>query len=496
MVKTAIRPVENKATYTCSISEDVLPLIRVATLKDIPELQRVASSVRLSTLQKNKKANLADTGFLVSDYTEETYADFITRVDNFLVLEIKGKIVAFCLAYSSEYIIDKKEELNAHIRDTICKKFILIKQICVSLKYKSQGYAQMLYSELFSRNKFDGDNERPFYTVIVAKPSNPRSLKFHNLMGFKKVKDYLPPDNMPRQIFCKEPVTLKINLTKAMPEQDMLASYQQLQDNNCVGLGIALYQLEPPHEKGTFFAEIRIMMKWLQPGIEKKFPKKLDASRTALDLNDKSLRVPNFAMNTTDATTTQNYAYLDKGDPKDLITCQRVVKGKFSANIDLHKFPFDTQKLGFRFRMWDSNPDDRCRYFRLLPFCDGTPWSKCRKSNISAIESAFQKPSAMVGVDPTAGTSYLKIEIVCVRRTWYYLRNVVIPLGMVSILVGSSVAVDKIDYATRAANNLALLLTAVAFMFIAREDLPKVSYMTQLDQVSIVSYLLIIIKLG
>lgn len=160
--------------------------IREAQVEDASTINDLANSVALAKLEK-EAVDISKTGFLVSGYGPETYADFIKRVDYFFVLEVGGVMRAFLLAYSSEHIIDAKEELNAHIRDTVCSEFVLIKQICTHPDCMGKGYAQALYSHVYTKILEKKESVRPIYTVIVEKPLNPRSISFHEKAGFTQV---------------------------------------------------------------------------------------------------------------------------------------------------------------------------------------------------------------------------------------------------------------------------------------------------------------------
>ena len=126
-----------------------------------------------------------------------------------------------------------------------------------------------------------------------------------------------------------------------------------------------------------------------------------------------------------------------------------MLRGTFKCKLSLHNFPADVQHLPFRFRMWDSDPDDRCRYFRQLHYVDGTPWPICVKGKITSIDSTFLANKVTVGIDPVAETSFLEVVVPCVRKTGYYLRTVAIPLFFISSLAITTVQIPQDDFAAR-----------------------------------------------
>jgi len=468
------------------------PLLRPATLNDAPRLHHIAECLALGRLQRHK-VPLDRTGFLVSAFSADDYEAWAQRADHFLVLQVEGSVVGFVLAYSSERVDRAKEELNAHILDALCPRFVLIKQICVHPEHAGRGYAQRLYRELFARvAHFDAASRtpgkpRPMYAAIVERPPNPRSVRFHEGMGFSRAKDYTPADGTPRHIYCNPaPLATLERLCAqpaAAPALSPLYDALAMADPDAVGVGIALYHLDPPDEKGSFRTEVRVMLKWRHPPLLETSPRVEGASRTPLDV-DGPIRAPRYATNALDVDTTQKYAYIDRHDPPDVATMQVVLKGTFQCRMDLRAFPADVQSLPFRHRMWDSDPDDRRRYFRQLCHADGTPWPVGVKGDIESIECVFQAPRCQVGLDPVATTSFLEVSVASVRRTGFYLRTVAVPLATISALVITSAAIPAEDYGARAGQNTGLLLTAVAFLLIGNEGLPRAAYMTQLDKIT------------
>ena len=203
------------------------PLIRIAMPNDAKDLEKLAESVSLTKLPSTEDKDLAKTGFLVSGFDSQAYAKFIKNAEHFLVLHVGSDLVGFLLAYGSEHIEPEKEELNMHIKTDVCcdKKFVLVKQICISPKveYRGQGYATMLYKELYARVSHYYDHEpdrRPIYAAIVKIPANPVSMKFHEKVHFKKITEFTPEaDGMPRYIYeNKDPMKSLDDLTTKKSE--------------------------------------------------------------------------------------------------------------------------------------------------------------------------------------------------------------------------------------------------------------------------------------
>merc|ERR1712038_1144078 len=118
------------------------------------------------------------------------------------------------------------------------------------------------------------------------------------------------------------------------------------------------------------------------------------------------LRLPRCDINMDDCETIQNYSYIDKNDPYDVITWQRVFRGDFIGSLEnLTMFPADKQDLKFAFRMWDNDPDDRCRYFRQLYYADNTEWQLGVKRRITSLSFSFIAPEVDIEVFSVSKTS-------------------------------------------------------------------------------------------
>ncbi|WP_156167522.1 hypothetical protein [Thioalkalivibrio versutus] len=154
--------------------------IRPVTPEDVPVIHNIASHWLLSNLKDPE-----NTGFLISNYTEEDYLKWIGHADYFWVAEKNGEIQGFLLAYNQDKI-QPSEVVNSCLRYTIMDKFTLIKQICSAPNTK--GVSSALYCKLFSNMSADFA-----LAAVVNEPLNTRSIGFHRHMGFKHLWDMTPP---------------------------------------------------------------------------------------------------------------------------------------------------------------------------------------------------------------------------------------------------------------------------------------------------------------
>ena len=75
--------------------------IRPAHQDDLLEVARIGSSLDRDALED---AESVRTGFLVSHFTLEQYADLLVRSDFFYVAEAEGEVVGFVIAYGNDRI--------------------------------------------------------------------------------------------------------------------------------------------------------------------------------------------------------------------------------------------------------------------------------------------------------------------------------------------------------------------------------------------------------
>ena len=475
------------------------PLIRNAKASDAEDLEALAKSVSLKHLRSQYTVDIEKVGFLVSEFTKNQYLNFIETAEHFLVLHEGSKLVGFVLAYSSEKIDPTKEETNMFIKDNLCDKFVLIKQVCVSSVCRGKGYGKLLYRELFARiiHFYGGDDgtRRPLYTVIVKRPLNQVSIDFHESTGFTETDKYTPSndsDSAPRLIYKNENVKKYLfqieNIPGERSEDYPFYDARLMTDPNCIGVGISLYHIEPPDTSDSFKAKIRIMMKWRQPGIEGTYNREQNdpCERIEIKMKDqderRNLRLPRFAINDIDVETVQKYAYINKSDPPDVITSQHVIKGTFKGSFsNLSEFPTDIQQLNFRFRMWDNASDDRCRYFRQLYYVDNTAWQKCIKEDITSTKCTFLANTAKLCICKLAKTSVYKVSIPCARNIPYYLLRIALPIVFISSLNIASIPMN--DYDAQVTHNSTIFAITVAFLFLVKDEGPKSRYVTKLDLV-------------
>lgn len=131
-----------------------------------------------------------ENGFLVNHFTGEEYLNFVGRYEYFNKATIGNEIVGIMVAYLSNHI-QPQDCSYSLLKYSLNKEFVLVKQIFISPDHAKKGVGTMLYNHLLQAKA----NDHPIVAVIVRKPFNEASTKFHKRIGFKEFLRFMPvPD--------------------------------------------------------------------------------------------------------------------------------------------------------------------------------------------------------------------------------------------------------------------------------------------------------------
>lgn len=181
-------------------------VLRDAHKSDVKKIGQLADSIDLALVTDPDSE-----GFLAANYTEEDYSKLIEMATFSYVLEIEDEIVGFLVAYGSE-LVDPKDEFNTHILNTICDKFVTVRQIFLSPKaeFRRKSFGCKLYMHLFAQIMDQYSHEetpRSVFGDIVKTPVNIPSRDFHLVTGFEIVGEMTTSkDNRQRYVFCNSDI--------------------------------------------------------------------------------------------------------------------------------------------------------------------------------------------------------------------------------------------------------------------------------------------------
>jgi hypothetical protein len=202
------------------------------------------------------------------------------------------------------------------------------------------------------------------------------------------------------------------------------------------------------------------------------------------------------------------YNTLSKEGDKLVVCCLRwSLVGVFQASFRLHSFPFDTQTLvlrlktgfassqdGEKTRWWkgrrkvvlEENKNPRYRSF--VSVCDegtGHLQSEYVIGEEVEFDQGLSRPEASA---EQLEYATLSIRFNIKRKPAYWMWNIVLPLFFIVSSAICSFFVPRAELADRTAITVTLLLALVAFKLVLSEKIPKLSYLTRVDEYIIVCF--------
>jgi hypothetical protein len=163
------------------------------------------------------------------------------------------------------------------------------------------------------------------------------------------------------------------------------------------------------------------------------------------------------------------------------------VSVRLSTQYDLRRFPFDHQQLTLEVESFTWSADE------LVFVADATT---------TGFDEAFRMPEwtiRAVGaheerVDVIRSTqpfSRLVLTIDIERKSGFYLWKVLLPLFIIVALSWSIFWMVDERFGIRVRMSASGILTVVAYQFVASQNLPRIGYLTLLDKITIISFLLL-----
>ena len=154
---------------------------------------------------------------------------------------------------------------------------------------------------------------------------------------------------------------------------------------------------------------------------------------------------------------------------------QRRFSVSLESNFDLHRFPFDRQKLEGQIASfaWDA------RVVRLID--DGHNLTVSKAFGIPDWNVIGFSSKVIAYDDPDHGDdvfSMLKLQVDVARKSDYYLYKIFVPLGILSFTSIFFLAVPISEIGDRISFVSGLLFTTLAYQLIIASSVPRVPYFT------------------
>lgn len=175
-------------------------------------------------------------------------------------------------------------------------------------------------------------------------------------------------------------------------------------------------------------------------------------------------------------------------------------QGVFSKNMDLHRFPFDTQQLTVLFE--DVNQDNR--ELEFVP--DSTPVSISRQVTIpgfrigtptlTVVNHQYPTNFGDLTAPPNAEYSRIMLEVPVARDALPYLVKIMLPILIVVLITSLIYILPARLEEARTGMGVTAMLTMVALQWSTDSDLPSVEYLMMVDVIYIISMAYILLAMG
>ena len=165
-------------------------------------------------------------------------------------------------------------------------------------------------------------------------------------------------------------------------------------------------------------------------------------------------------------------------------------KGTINSSYDFNKFPFDSQELIIEGYLRNV---DEVTFDSLYLEIDADKYLKNAFSNLSSQEWRF------LNYDSTYGSIYevetgwnipsFKLEISVERQNLYFIFKIMFPILCLVFICYSVFWIHPMQLESRVTISIVCLLSLIAYNFVVDGDIPRLSYLTFLDQFILISYL-------
>lgn len=168
------------------------------------------------------------------------------------------------------------------------------------------------------------------------------------------------------------------------------------------------------------------------------------------------------------------------------------VTGELSTSLDLNEFPFDTQRLRIQLASFEYGPQD------VVFVVDEATTGRMEGMFIGGWEilGNTSDPDVQPLAVNTRRHTRLEHTIVIERRSSYFLWKFVVPLSFIVLMASSVFWIDPRAIAPQIGLATASVFSLIAFLIGLRGELPRVDYLTRLDELVLSVMVLVFLALG
>ncbi|XP_063431035.1 cys-loop ligand-gated ion channel-like isoform X1 [Mytilus trossulus] len=229
--------------------------------------------------------------------------------------------------------------------------------------------------------------------------------------------------------------------------------------------------------KENFSADVYIQSRWREPQLDKQAANSTDIDWKAYW--DAKIKVQNVLSE----TRHDHWKVLQLENGEAFVIDKQRIKATFAENLELLLFPFDIQDLSVNVSTEHSEADvELLEEVKEISSVHTETFAKQQEWHLFE----FVEFTPKVSTKEYANTKYkhpgLIISCNARRRAGFFVWNVLLIMTLISSLSIATFSVDRNKPQNRLQLSFTLVLTGVAFKFVANQTIPKISYLTQLDR--------------
>ena len=178
--------------------------------------------------------------------------------------------------------------------------------------------------------------------------------------------------------------------------------------------------------------------------------------------------------------------------PDGTVEFRSKFSGRFASNFNLHAFPFDQQDIEVEIESFEW-ANDKMQFLDQQGIVGFSEEFFIPEWNVTDIHEQVVNKKEVRDLNEFSkliATLHLK------RDPGVYVTKVMIPLGVIILISMIIFWMDVEAFEDRLGASMTGLLTAVAYQFIASQNLPKHVYNTYLDSFVFLSFLIILLGIG
>jgi hypothetical protein len=184
--------------------------------------------------------------------------------------------------------------------------------------------------------------------------------------------------------------------------------------------------------------------------------------------------------------------YEDEPASVEMGTKKKVVS-KFKTDFNYRSFPFDTQKIGFGLINYDSNYFETWGHENItirMQQKDPDLLLKRSSQTVSGWDLGDQTLEKYIQKidEQNTHTSIANLSQELTRNSGYYVFKVIGPILIILIICWSVFWTSSKELESRLTVTIVCFLSLIAYNYVIDDELPKLSYLTLMDYIVLLSY--------